>query len=217
MNQTTDVQNDDAHVHTDQVEKLLLKKLHQCQKAMGEAVYDLVRFYSAVGRPEKASAYYEIQPTDNLDVCALQYLEKGQLMEQQKKYEQAVSFYARALPLEPQDSRVWYLINNNLGYSLNQCGEYERAEEYCRAAIRIDPGRYNAYKNLALALEGMGKLEEAIVGYVMATERMPRDPRALGHLEDLLEKHPYLLIEDPELEEVVARCREMVLEARDSG
>jgi tetratricopeptide (TPR) repeat protein len=103
----------------------------------------------------------------------------------------------------------WYLIKNNLGYGLNWCGVYEQAEEYCRAAIRIDPARHNAYKNLALALEGIGKLEEAIVGYVKATERMPRDPRALGHLEDLLEKHPHLVIEDPELEEVVARCREI--------
>jgi tetratricopeptide (TPR) repeat protein len=197
---------------------MLLEKLHQRQNAMGEAVYDLVKFYSAVGQPQKASAYYEllIQPTSDLEERALQYLEKGRLMEQQGKYQQAISFYARALPLEPQDLGIWYFINNNLGYSLNQCEEYERAEEYCRAAIRIAPARHNAYKNLALALEGMGDYVEAIDGYVKAVERMPRDFRALGHLEDLLNRHPYLLVEDPEVADVVVRCQEMVSEARDS-
>jgi len=188
-----------------EIEQKLLETLDARQRAMGKAVYDMVKFYSAVGKPQKASAYYEllIPPTDNLEERALQYLEKGRLMEQQGKYQQAISFYARALPLEPQDPRIWYFINNNLGYSLNQCEEYVRAEEYCRAAIRIEPQRHNAHKNLGIALEGQGHFYEAAEGYISAIELMPQDPRALSHLEDLLDREPSLLIENPALLQAV--------------
>ena len=188
-----DIKNSDS-----EKEQKLLETLDTHQRAMGKAVYDMVKFYSAVGNPQKASAYYEllINPTDDLEERALQYLEKGRLMEQQGSYQQAISFYARALPLEPRVSRIWYFINNNLSYSLNQCEEYARAEEYCRAAIRIDPQSHNAYKNLGIALEGMGDFLGAIEWHAKATELMPRDSRALGHLENLLERRPSLLIEN---------------------
>lgn len=213
--ESVDLLNDDCK---EDIEQKLLETLDGCQRAMGKAVYDMVKFYSAVGNPQKASAYYEllIPPTDNLEERALQYLEKGRLMEQQGRYQQAISFYARALPLEPQDRRIWYFINNNLGYSLNQCEEYVRAEEYCRAAIRIDPARHNAYKNLGIALEGLGRFYEAVEGYVKATELMPRDPRALAHLEDLLDRQPSLLLENSDLSQVVKACQEAVVEQQHS-
>ena len=151
-----------------------------------------------------------IEPTDDLELRAEQYLIKGQLMEQNQKYKEAIAFYSRALPLEPTDPDVWYLINNNLGYCLNRFEEFTRGEEYCRAAIGLDPNRHNAYKNLAIALEGQGQFADAIEAYVEAVRHRPEDPRALAHLEDLLVRNPSFLVENPELSEIVLVCQEAV-------
>ena len=58
------------------------------------------------------------------------------------------------------------------------------AEPRCRAAIRIDPQRYNAHKNLGLSLEGLGRYAEAAQAFVEAVRAEASDPRALKHLEE---------------------------------
>jgi protein O-GlcNAc transferase len=198
-----------------EIEKSLLKVLSDGEKAVTEARIELAHFYQRVGRPQKAAAHLEfvLPPTGDLEQRALQYLHKGQLMEQEKDYRMAMAFYVQALPLEPTNPRVWYLVNNNLGYCLNHFKEFTRAEEYCRAAIRVNSDRHNAHKNLGISLEGQGCLLDAIACYVRAIERQPRDARALKCLEDLLDRHLYLLIENPELSEVVAECQKVVSEA----
>lgn len=59
----------------------------------------------------------------------------------------------------------------------------------CRDAIEIDPGSYNAYKNLGVALQGQRIYPEAAVLFLRAALSYPPDPRSLGHLEDLLSNH----------------------------
>ena len=198
------------------IEARLLAMLSDCERALAEALMDLSHFYQSVGNPKKASAYleYVMPPTMDLEQRARHYLQKGQLMEQQNNYRMAMAFYAQALPLEPTDSRVWYLINNNLGYCLNHFQEYIRAEEYCRSAIRVDPSRHNAYKNLGISLEGQGHFLDAIASYIQAIEMRPQDPRALLCLEEVLKRQPFLLIENPDLSEIVAKCQEAVLAAK---
>ena len=94
-----------------------------------------------------------------------------------------------------------YFLRNNLGYSLNQLGQFSEGESWCRKAIEIDWNRPNAHKNLGLALQGQTRYPEAAESFRNATLVDPFDRRALNHLRELLEIHPDLEITHPEYRE----------------
>jgi tetratricopeptide (TPR) repeat protein len=102
---------------------------------------------------------------------------------------------------------VRYLLCNNLGYCLSQLGRFAEAERLCRAAIALDPERYNAHKNLGVALEGQGRHAEPAEGYVEATRKNPGDPRALRHLETMLARHPEVTHAVRDLPATLEACR----------
>lgn len=112
----------------------------------------------------------------------------GQVMERSGDYEAAREAYLGAFELPQEPGEVWYLLNNNLGYCLNQAGQCQEAERYCRAAIEIDPGRHNAHKNLGIAQQSQGQYADAAKSFMHGTQLCPADPRALAHLEDLIAK-----------------------------
>lgn len=71
----------------------------------------------------------------------------------------------------------------------------------------IDPYRHNAHKNLGVALEGRGRFNETAQSHLAAAELCPADPRALGLLVDLLDKHPEIEANDPNLLQRIASAR----------
>jgi len=113
----------------------------------------------------------------------------GLIFEKMGDYRSAIECYREAFSLPREKDRTWYFLHNNLGYCLNQLGRHDEAEKMCRAAIEIDPGSYNAYKNLGVALQGQGIYPEAAVLFLRAAFAFPPDPRSIGHLEDLLSNH----------------------------
>jgi tetratricopeptide (TPR) repeat protein len=121
----------------------------------------------------------------------------------------AVASYSRAFALPAREDSIWYLLNNNLGYSLNRIGRHAEAEAYCRAAIAIDPERHNAHKNLGLSLQGQGRYLEAARWLLAAARLAPNDVRALNHLEDLLGQHEEIGRGHPEILEAAQECREV--------
>ena len=138
------------------------------------------------------------------------YLILGQLMEQIQDYESALTFYSEAHAREAKDKTAWYLINNNLGYCLNQFERFAEAEPYCRSAIKINPDRFNAYKNLGVALEGQGRFGEAALYYHVAVRANAADPRALRHLERVVSEHPEISGEIPDIFERLRSSQEAV-------
>ena len=110
-----------------------------------------------------------------------------------------------ALAAEPQDRKVRYFSNNNLGYSLVQLGRFDEAEEYCEAAIGIDKDRHNAHKNLGLVYQGQGRWLDAAFCFVCATWLAPGDQRALMHLRQLLKMRPQLTAQSGDLEKEIER------------
>jgi Flp pilus assembly protein TadD len=173
-------------------ETILLQRVAERQQTYEAAVWDLVGYYSRTDRQPLAFAYVQrlMAATDDPGKRAFFALSLGQLLEQVRDYEAAITAYTDALALEPTDPEVWYFINNNLGYCLNRCGRHDEAEARCRAAIEADPGRHNAHKNLGIALECQGRFDDAAAAYRVAIQANPADPRALRHLECLLVQHP---------------------------
>jgi tetratricopeptide (TPR) repeat protein len=130
---------------------------------------------------------------------AVCFLETGRALEHKRDIPAAADAYSRAFTLPAQRTDTWYFLNNNLAYCLSQVGHQDEAEDCCRAAIAIEPLRHNAYKNLGVCLEAKGQLVEAARCFLQAARLFPDDPRALGHLEDLLGRHAEVAREHPEL------------------
>ena len=123
------------------------------------------------------------------DNMAYEKLIAGCNAEKTGDFDLAASEYRTGLEYPTEDFDIAYFMHNNLGFSLIQIGEYVEAEHFCRLAIKINPHRYNAHKNLGLALQGQGQLIEAALSLQIASV-ICSDPRAGRHLEELLADHP---------------------------
>ena len=178
-----------------------------------EGFYDPYVTYTKEGRFGEAifclKELLERSPYVQDKVWALYAL--GQLMEQLSKFDQALTYYQEAAKFCHRTYEIFYWINNNMGYSLCMLGRYQEAERYCRVALNADKNRANAYKNLGLALEGQGRLREAIDYYITATKINAQDVRAANNLEKLLKNNPDL---DKEFNAALKECKEIISEAR---
>ena len=162
---------------------------------------ELAYFYSCTDREHISQKYLERlnAKTDDPEKHALYYMKMGANIERLENYQSAIYFYSQAFSLKPENILTWYLINNNLGYCLNQFGRFAEAEGYCRSAIRIDSQHHNAYKNLGVTLSGLGQYAEAARKFIKALHTEAADPRALRHLEQLFTEHPNVAVEIPDI------------------
>lgn len=210
------IEPDGKIVTLEEAEKMLLANLKKCEDGLECTVLDLVLLYCRRGQQEIAMQYLErlIAVTVDPEKKAKYFLRMGQLMEQIRNYEGAITFYTQAFSLEPDNNTVWYFINNNLGFCLNHFDRYVEAESYCRAAIKIDPLRQNAYKNLGISLEGLGEFTRAAELYIKAVEANAADPRAFYLLEDLVRQHQEIEIDIPDIHTQIEKCRQAVISAR---
>jgi tetratricopeptide (TPR) repeat protein len=181
----------------EEAERELNRQLKEADKDPAPVLWELARLYNATHRQEQALQCLRrvLEGKSELEAKAHCVLALGQTMEQAGDYPSAIRFYREAFAMEPASNDVWYFINNNLGYSYNQVEQHAEAERFCRAAIAINPDRHNAYKNLGIALQGLGKHREAAQCLVTATQKNANDPRATEHLRRLLEIHPELNLE----------------------
>ena len=81
-------------------------------------------------------------------------------------------------------------------------------------ALTLNSRRHNAHKNMGVCREGCGEYVKAVAQYAIATQINPRDHRAFGHLEQLVERLPRLLDEIPELPQTLKLCRQAVQQAK---
>lgn len=135
-------------------------------------------------------------------------LAMGIAKERSGDYKAAAEAYSLAFELPQEPDETWYFLNNNPGYCLNQLGQHQEAEKYCRAAIEIQPRYHNAHKNLGIALQGQGRYAEAARSLLRAAKICPTDRRALRHLEDLLTAHKEILEAIPDLLSQRLECHE---------
>jgi tetratricopeptide (TPR) repeat protein len=178
----------------EEAELNLLNKLSAAKDDPKDALWQLARFYSQTKQHELALDYLR-QVMDlqaDMDSKAASVLAMGQTMEQAGDYEAAMRYYREAFALEPMHTPTWYFINNNLGFALNTLGKFDEGEQFCRAAVKIDAQRPNAFKNLGIALRARGEFAEAAQCFIQATRTDASDPRATRLLAELLAQHPEL-------------------------
>ncbi len=192
-----------------EMEKTLLKRLEAEKSQPIEALWQLARFYQQSKQFDKGLACLRqvLPQMPDAESKARGVLALGQMMESIADYRSAVAHYKEAFAIEPVQTDAWYFINNNLGFSFNQLGQFGEGERYCRKAIEIDPNRPNGFKNLGLALSGQGDFREAARCFLTATQVNAADPRAFHLLRELLKQHPEL---EYEFQHEAAACQKAI-------
>lgn len=176
----------------------------------GEVLEPLVVFYSRVGQQERAYHYIKLwmkhaRSQDELADCLLL---SGQLAEQVNQPEAAIAFYREGLAHKSENNQINYYLRNNLAYCLNLRGDYLTALDLAQQAITIDPSRANAFKNLGVSLQGLGRYAEAARAWFKATHVNVGDRRSLDLLEKLLAtQREKVLAEIPDADEQLEACR----------
>ena len=191
--------------------KRLVASMHRHQIAARESALELIDLYAAHRLDADARAVALMLITAHVEpgARAVECLGMGLRMEAARRFDLAAWAYTLGVAYEPTDTDDWYWLNNNLGFSLNQIGCHLAAEPHCRAAIRCDPGLYNAHKNLGVALEGQERVAEAARSYVTAVRSEPGDRRALCHLATLVQAHRFEIAQHvPEALAVLAEHRQ---------
>lgn len=154
---------------------------------------------------------------EDLETRARWWLELGLAMERRNRFEVAAQFYGEGAQLEPAHEDIAYWLLNNRGFSLNQLGSFETAEQDCRRATEINPLRHNAWKNLGVALEGRKLYPEAARAYLTAARANFADGRALVLLEHMLVEHADVVrAVDPDFDRKRAELKRAIERWRDS-
>lgn len=92
------------------------------------------------------------------------YNNLGHALLSEKRYEDAVSKFQRAIEINPNYSKP----QNNLGNALSELKRFNEAIKHYRQAISIEPNYAEAFNNLGNALGQVGKQKEAIASYYEA-------------------------------------------------
>jgi len=108
----------------------------------------------------------------------------GLILFDQRKYDEAVIKYQKAIELDPEHASPAY---NNWGLLLNDQNKYDEAAARYRKAIELDPKYAPTYGNLGLVLYVQERYNEAAAMYRKAIELDPKDPDAYRDLGDVLE------------------------------
>jgi tetratricopeptide (TPR) repeat protein len=104
----------------------------------------------------------EIRPKSVEAMYNLAYFYQVTGNKEKKRYKQAFDLYDRILDIDPANATAPF----NKGFiHLEYLQNYDSAAIYFAEASRLYPGYYQAYYNRGLALESLGKREEALKEY----------------------------------------------------
>ncbi len=106
----------------------------------------------------------------------------GVILNEQKRHDEAVKAFDKALKLDPKNAMVHW----NKCYTLWLAGRYEEAEKAGRKAVKIDPKSPEAWLNLGAACVKLEKMEEAVECWEKALRLRPDFAFAWNNLGNAL-------------------------------
>lgn len=109
------------------------------------------------------------------------YAQRGDMYFASSRYREAISDYAAALRLNPNDAPLVHVI----GVCHHHLRQHKQAEKTLTRALQLDPKRVTAHVDLAGVYVDMGKLEQAEGMYLQALKVSPRNVSVLCALGDL--------------------------------
>ncbi|MGH7798643.1 MAG: tetratricopeptide repeat protein [Candidatus Binatia bacterium] len=182
-------------------ENLLLARLQSSTTAEDYFRWLLfvVGFYRGINKVGAAMELLDrfIKESNDVEQSAHGYLALGQIATDAGRHDSALECFTSALQLAPKRHNVAYVLQNNIGYSLNSLGRFVDAEKHCRMAIDIDCKRASGYRNLGVSLHGQSHVVEAAWAFAEAVKVDSSDNRARILLEKLLALHPSLAVQCP--------------------
>jgi tetratricopeptide (TPR) repeat protein len=101
-----------------------------------------------------------------------EWVGKGDALNRQGNFSEAITAYNKALELDPNYVNAW----DGKGWSLNELGNYSQAIIYLDKALEIDPKHIDALVFKSLALSNIGNQTGAKYYFDKAFETDPRSP-----------------------------------------
>lgn len=159
----------------------------------------VVGYYRGIDKVAGAVKLLEefIAQNNDAEQSAHCYLALGQIATDGKRHESALEYFNAAAQLQPKRQSVAYVLQNNIGYTLNSLGRFVAAEKHCLMAIAIDCKRASGYRNLAISLHGQNDFIGAAWSFAEAMKADGADNRARDLLEKLFALHPSLAVQCP--------------------
>jgi hypothetical protein len=114
----------------------------------------------------KANVSQKIEPDENETAFAEFWLEKGDSLYEQGRYDEAAVSYDRSILFNPQLEAAWF----NKGNALYMQGNYDEALLVFDKAIKINPQDANAWICRGLTLNKLNRTMEANAAFIRAKE-----------------------------------------------
>jgi tetratricopeptide (TPR) repeat protein len=179
----------------------MFRKACELFPTYGAAHYGLAVTYRKLGRIPEAQEQAELHERNSnivppvadplrdelraLDASAAGHLERGVLLEQVGRIEDAIAETEKALQLDPSLAEA----HANLLILYAKIGNVTKAEEHYKAVLSLKPDQFpDAYYNYGVLLRNQGKFEEAEKAFRKALAIAPSNDAAHNNLGYLLER-----------------------------
>ena len=107
---------------------------------------------------------------------ALEYFQRAYEAQMMGDLDEAIRLYSRSIQTCPTAEAYTFL-----GWSFSFKGDYEKAIQFCRKAIEVDPDFGNPYNDIGAYLIELGKLNDAVPWLKKAMTAERYEPRHYPH------------------------------------
>jgi arylsulfatase A-like enzyme/Flp pilus assembly protein TadD len=145
---------------------LFLGKIAIKKGDYAEAIHNLTEFLSAVNQAKETNEKYLSNFKEHISQS---YHNLGMAYAEEKDFDKAMSFYLKAVEIDPNASITYY----NMGNLYLRQNKNEEAEKYYIKALNIDPQLAEAHYDLGLVYSKKNQFQKAIYHYQEAIRLKP--------------------------------------------
>lgn len=137
---------------------MYLKKALDMNKEFIEAYPSLIEIYSELGKEGEVRKVTKLYQEAKNTIAAAKHFEQGVEAYRKRNYLLAIDEFNKSIELSPSDPHTY----SNLGYVYYDMGMFDKALEYQKKALTIEPNLAYAHYGLALIYKRRGDLEKAV-------------------------------------------------------